>query len=172
MTTFPPRRNRGFTLVEVMVAILVLSIGLLGIGKLVLFSARSNDSAYLRSQATALGYTILDAMRANRATALTGGYDIAAASAATDPGVTCNNAAPCATATVLAQFDIYQWKNRLSTALGPTGDGSIVTASVTDPVSGTTSVTATVTVQWNDTVAKQTFGEAGGNGVVTLETVL
>ena len=50
-----------------MVSLVVLSIGLLGIGKLVLFSARANDSAYLRGQATELAYEILDNMRANRA---------------------------------------------------------------------------------------------------------
>ena len=53
----------GFTLVEVMVSLVVLGIGLLGIAKLVLFSAHSNDSAYLRSQATELAYAILDNMR-------------------------------------------------------------------------------------------------------------
>ena len=60
-----PRSARGFTMVEVLVSLVVLSIGLLGIGKLVLFSARANDSAYLRSQATGLAYEILDNMRGN-----------------------------------------------------------------------------------------------------------
>jgi len=39
-------------------------------------------------------------------------------------------------------------------------------------VTGTTDTTATVTVQWNDSVASQTFGGAAGNAVVNLETVL
>lgn len=162
-------RHNGFTLVEVLVALLVLSIGLLGVGKLVLFSARANDSAYLRSQATALGYSILDAMRANRQTALTQGYDIGAASGAANPGTTCSVA--CTTA-VLAQADLWNWRNRLLAALGPTGDGSVKTVGVLNPVTGTTDTTATVTVQWNDSVASQTFGGAAGNAVVTLETVL
>ena len=164
--------HSGFTLVEVMVSLVVLSIGLLGVGKLVLFSARANDSAYLRSQATALAYSIMDAMRANRQTALAGNYDIAAASAAANPGVTCDDAAKCPAATVLAQFDLYQWKTKLTAALGPTGDGRVTTAAVADPLNGTVSVTATVIVQWNDTVAGQSFAEAAGNGAITLETVL
>jgi type IV pilus assembly protein PilV len=164
-------RHNGFTLVEVLVALLVLSIGLLGIGKLVLYSARSNDSAYLRSQATALGYSILDAMRANRQTALNVGYDINPASSAVDPGVPCNSGAPC-TANTLAQYDLFQWKTRLQTALGPTGDGIIQTVSVPNPVTGTTNVTATITVQWNDVVAQQTFGGTATIVSVVLETVL
>ena len=46
-TTHPTRRGRGFTLIEVLVTLLVLSIGLLGIAKLLLVSSRANDSAYL-----------------------------------------------------------------------------------------------------------------------------
>jgi type IV pilus assembly protein PilV len=162
---------RGFSLVEVLVALLVLSVGLLGISKLILFSARSNDSAYFRSQATALAYSILDAMHANRQTAINGSYVIASANSAPDPGVQCNSASPCTNPLLLAQFDLFQWKNRLL-ALGPTGNGSITTATTADPVSGTTSTTATVTVRWDDTVAQQTFGAPTGTVAVTLETVL
>ena len=71
------RPQSGFTLLEVLIALLVMSIGLLGIGKMMMLSARANDSAYMRSQATALGYTILDAMRANRQAAIVQGYDTA-----------------------------------------------------------------------------------------------
>jgi type IV pilus assembly protein PilV len=161
----------GFSLVEVLVALLVLSVGLLGISKLILFSARSTDSAYLRSQATALAYSILDTMHANRQTAIDGNYNTASANSAPDPGVQCDNASPCTNSLLLAQFDLFQWKNRLL-ALGPTGNGSITTAAIADPVSGTTSTTATVTVTWDDTVAQQSFGAPTGTVAVTLETVL
>jgi type IV pilus assembly protein PilV len=173
--TRPSRRSmpevRGFSLVEVLVALLVLSIGLLGISKLIMLSARSNDSAYLRSQATALAYSLLDTMHANRQTAINGTYDIAAANSAPDPGVQCNSASPCTNSLVLAQFDLFQWKSRLL-ALGPTGNGSVATATAADPVTGTTSTTATVTVTWDDTVAQQAFGASTGTVAVTLETVL
>lgn len=164
------RRSSGFTLVEVLVTLLVLSIGLLGIAKLLLVSSRANDSAYMRTQATALAYSILDSMRANRQTAVSGGYSVSTG-AVTDPGVTCSAAAsPCSDATI-AQFDLWQWKNNLASGL-PSGAGTITTANVTDPVTGATDVTATVTVQWNDTVAQEAFGAAAGNSSITLETVL
>jgi type IV pilus assembly protein PilV len=160
------RRGRGFTLIEVMVALVVLSIGLLGIGKLVLFSARANDSAYLRGQATAMAYEILDNMRSNRVTAIQGGYTTALATMPPNPGscieIVC-------TAATLANYDLYQWKTRLAAAL-PSGQGSVVTAG--------SPTTATITVQWDDAVAQSTFDPAGAPvGVaqpmtVVLETVL
>lgn len=169
--THPARRSKGFTLVEVLVTVLVLSIGLLGIAKLVLVSSRANDSAYLRTQATALAYSILDSMRANRQSAVSGGYSVTS-SAIADPGVTCSAAAsPCDSATI-AQVDLWQWKNDLTTNLGPSGAGTITTANVTDPATGATDVTATITVTWDDTVAQKTFGAATGNVSITLETML
>src|ERR1700736_6078033 len=83
------RSGGGFTLVEVLVSLVILSIGLLGMAKLMLFSSRSNDSAYLRSQATALAYEILDYMRANRQQALAGTYTTPLNAAAADPGFSC-----------------------------------------------------------------------------------
>src|SRR5580693_7240389 len=77
------RAHRGFTIVEVLVSLVILSLGLLGIAKLILLTARSTDSAYLRSQATALAYEILDDMRANRQIAIAHGYDTSMTTAPT-----------------------------------------------------------------------------------------
>jgi len=157
------RRESGFTLIEVLVSLVVLSIGLLGIGKLVIFSARANDSAYLRGQATELAYEILDNMRANRQVAVTQGYDVALATVPTNPG-SCAGAA--CTSAVMGAYDVYTWKTRLAAL--PSGQGSVATAG--------TPTTATITVQWDDAAAQSTFagvavGVAAPESVV-LETVL
>lgn len=55
----------GFSLIEVLVAIIVLAVGLLGVGGLQVLSLRNNHSAYLRSQATYLAYDIIDSIRVN-----------------------------------------------------------------------------------------------------------
>jgi type IV pilus assembly protein PilV len=166
------RRSGGFTLVEVLVSLVVLSIGLLGTAKLMLFSSRSNDSAYLRSQATELAYEILDNMRANRQQAIAGSYVTPLTAAATSPGFTCIGAVAC-TPSNLALYDIYQWKLRLNATSGllpagalPTGQGSVVTALVG------TQTTVAITVQWDDTVAQSTFGAAATSQSITLETIL
>ena len=61
-----PRRTAGFSLIEVMVALLVLLIGLLGVVRMQLFSVQNNQGAYLRTQATYIASDMMDRMRANR----------------------------------------------------------------------------------------------------------
>jgi type IV pilus assembly protein PilV len=165
-----PRVEGGFTLLEVLIALLVLSIGLLGIGKMMMLSARANDSAYMRSQATALAYTMLDAMRANRAAAISQEYDTAQVAPAQ---LACASAAPGCTSGQLAQSDTFLWNQTLATAL-PNGAGTVVTATAPDRKTGANNVTATITVTWSDKVAEQSFGDplAAGNISVVLETVL
>jgi type IV pilus assembly protein PilV len=123
---------RGFTLVEALVTLLVLSIGLLGVAAMQLASLRSNHSASLRSQATLLAYEIVDRMRANRNAACAGAYDIALT---VDP----------ATGTV-AGDDLDSWKQNLGATLGD-GDGAI--SRVVNPV-GNCNHVFQVTVRWDD----------------------
>lgn len=57
---------RGFTLIEVMVAVLVLALGLLGFALLQTMNVRFTQSANYRTQATNLAYEVLDQIRVNR----------------------------------------------------------------------------------------------------------
>jgi len=61
-----PRSAAGFSLIEVLVALLVLLIGLLGVVRMQLFSVQNNQGAYLRTQATYIASDMMDKMRANR----------------------------------------------------------------------------------------------------------
>lgn len=113
----PRKRIGGFTLLEVLVAVIVLSIGLLGLAGLQAVGLRSNHSATLRSQSTALAYDIVDRMRANRAAALKGDYNVDFTST---PVCDTN---PTLSGTV-AENDLTQWKANLACSL-PSGDGKI-----------------------------------------------
>ena len=123
-------RQSGFTLLEVLVAILVLSIGLLGLAGLMASSIRNNHSAYQRTQATWLAYDMIDRMRVNRANAIssTNNYNIAIGAATSGSAN-------------LAGVDVTNWKTTLANAL-PAGDGSVAVNS--------TSRAVTVIIQWND----------------------
>lgn len=151
-------RQCGFTLIEVLVAVLVIAIGMLGVARLVLAAVKANDSAYFRGQAAALAYSILDEMRANRGYAVTTpGYTVGLASVA-DPGFTCDAASACTPAQI-AKYDLYMWKQRLTAASTvttgalPSGNGTIT---MSYPATG--QVTATITIQWDDSVAQWAFG--------------
>ena len=66
------RNTNGFTLLEVLIALLIFSLGLLGMAGLLVVSVQTNHSAFLRSQATFLSQSIADRMRANVSAGLGG----------------------------------------------------------------------------------------------------
>jgi type IV pilus assembly protein PilV len=118
---------KGFTLVEALVALLVLSIGLLGVAALQLTALQNNNNALFRSQATYLAYDIADRIRANRGSALAGGYVVGYGTAPTGSTVERN--------------DIRAWKTMLGATL-PAGDGSIAINAATGE--------AVIRIRWDD----------------------
>ena len=151
-----PVHSGGFSLLEVLIALVILSVGLLGIAAMLSTTVKSNDSAYMRSQATILAYNIIDRMRANPIGAANGDYDIAIGTPAPGSATVCTGGGAGCDSAVLADYDLTQWKQTLaSTSNGlPDGDGSITIT----PVGGVNLVT--VTVQWNDSRAGHALGTA------------
>jgi type IV pilus assembly protein PilV len=89
------RIQRGFTLIEMMIALLIFSIGLMGMAGLMVLSVKTNQSAYLRTQAAFLAQSMADRMRANMGLidSYEGSYSYA--TAGTDPcasGIACSPA--------------------------------------------------------------------------------
>lgn len=68
-------RQCGLSLIEVLVAVLVIAVGLLGLAGLQAGALQSNRVAYERTQASLLAYDIVERMRANRDAAIAGDYD-------------------------------------------------------------------------------------------------
>ena len=111
-TRMPRRPQRGFSMMEILVTIVVLSIGLLGLSGLQLSALRSNQTAYLRSVATTLSYDISDRMRANMAAVATGDYNSPTASQT----AACLTNAGC-TPAQMAQNDAFEWQAAIQNAL-------------------------------------------------------
>lgn len=127
---------KGFNLIESMVALLVISVGLLGVAALFLNSVKATDSAMLRSQAISLAYELADRARANYQQAELGAYNI---QMGVQPAAVDCSASPCA-ADQLAISDLAEWKAHLAANL-PSGDGSAVLNA---------GEILTITVQWDD----------------------
>lgn len=107
-------RSEGFSLVEVLVALLVLSIGLLGLAALQVTGIKFNHQSYQRTQATVLAYEIADRMRANPQ----GLASYIISSSATTPSYSTDCAAAVCTAAQIAAYDLTKWRNALQNAIG------------------------------------------------------
>lgn len=149
------KRQSGFTMLEVLVAIVVLSFGLLGLAGLQADGLRNNTSAYLRTQANLMAYDMLDRMRANLQGVENGNYDDLMGSAPTDPACISSGCS----ISQMAQHDAYEWSQRLSEIL-PDGQGRVIG-------SGIGSV-FTITVMWDDRRTGATGTGCSGDPQVDL----
>ncbi len=138
------RHMSGFSLIEVMVAVLVLGLGLLGFALLQTMSVRFTQSANHRTQATNLAYDMLDQIRVNRLAVgqYVGGYNATAAAADCQPNGTVT---PAAFRTV--------WQCRLGMALGAGATANV----------GLNDGEVTVAITWGD----QRWNDADGDGTVS-----
>ncbi|GAB4361717.1 MAG: type IV pilus modification protein PilV [Gammaproteobacteria bacterium] len=123
------------TLIEVLVALLVISVGLLGIAGLQLTSMQANTTAYHHSQAIWYAYDMADRMRVNATGVTTGAYDavsVDGSEAVVDCSVGCTPA-------TLATYDAYEFGRQVATL--PAGEGR---------VAANGDGTYTVTVMWDE----------------------
>ncbi|MEM8845081.1 MAG: type IV pilus modification protein PilV [Pseudomonadota bacterium] len=136
MKMLTKNKQSGFTLFEVLIAIVVFSIGLLGLANLQGYSMSSSYNAHLRTQATSLASSIIDRMRANREQALSSNaYTIDFEANPPSTSIDCSSGC---TPSQMAQLDLLEWKCSLgsyvqesfcdglvSQATLPNGDGEI-----------------------------------------------
>jgi type IV pilus assembly protein PilV len=152
----PPRlhgRQTGVGLIEVLVAVLVLSIGFLGIAALQARSLSMNNSSMARSVATIESYSILDAMRADLASAQSHAYNKTVKA----------NACPTDTST-LANAQVAQWCGQLAQNLG-------ASASTTGTINCTGTLgDCTITVTFDDSKSKS--ADADATQTVTTRAML
>ena len=156
------RAARGFTLVEVLVSLIVISVGLLGIAKIQALAYASTGTAGVRSLAAIEAASLASAMHANRgywsvaspanASITLQGTLFASADSAfqaalnlADPGciATDNSSVACASPTTVAEYDLWHWARELKGVLPNSG------AVITCP-NGAPPVNCTIAVTWNE----------------------
>lgn len=138
----------GFTLIEAMVALTVVSIGMLGIASLYTRTLGAARTTQYRSQAINLLADMADRIRGNRL----GGA--AYAGAAMDHGCDIDGGASC-TPAQMAAHDLYTWGGQVGSLL-PAGAWDITRAAATSPP------TYTITVSWDEI----------GEGTLQAQTVI
>jgi type IV pilus assembly protein PilV len=129
-----PLKQGGFTLLEVMIAVFVLAIGLLGMAHLQITSLKHNQSAEFRTQAALFAADMLDRMRANREAAQNGNYALDI------------DAEPPSSTNTIADADIVEWRENLSFYL-PNGTGQIAC----DAFNANSEFVCDVTIGWTET---------------------
>lgn len=161
-------RQQGFTMLEVLIAVLIFSLGIIGVAGLLIFSIQSNHVAYLRTQVTFLAHNMANRMGANPVGLWSGDYNITAIKAGGTAVSSC--AAGCSSAD-LATHDIEAWSQQLHTFL-PEAKADITCVNPTSytptaaqldlrpPYGGT----CTMHVTWNEA------GGAGGSQQGSVQT--
>lgn len=142
------RLDQGFTLLEVLIALLIFSLGLLGMAGLMVLSVRTNQSAYLRTQASFLAQSMIDRIRANL-----GQIDTYATSYPITGSDPCASGAVCSPADI-ATHDAVLWSTQLSDSLPNASaeiqcDGALLgvgTQVGIAPLDGQ----CTMTIQWSE----------------------
>lgn len=129
------RAAGGFSLIEVLIAILVLAIGLLGFALTQTMSLRFANGANQRTQATNLAYDLLDQMRANRLVAAQ--YQGASFGAGEVSPTGCDREAAGA---MTVEQNIDRWQCQAARALGPEASANVAI------VNGL----VTVDIAWNE----------------------
>ena len=138
---YSENRQRGFTLLEVLIALLVLSIGLLGLAALQTTGLRSNQMASMRTTSTHLAYDISDRMRANPAGVeadkyvLVGGADPSGITVGPNSGE------------AVAKLDLVAWNNEVIALPGGRSSITQCDGSSTPACDGVTHI---ITVQWDE----------------------
>ncbi len=150
--------NRGFSLIEVLVSVVILSIGLLGVAAMQLAGLQYSQGAYQQSQATVAIADLIDRMRANPDLgAASGGYQFTATDAGGGGGAPADCDETACTPSQLAQHDVQQWLNEVLPQVGPGASASVALA---DGI-------YTVTVNWSDIAERDGNDDPAQRSLVT-----
>lgn len=132
------RTSAGFTLLEVLVALFVLSLGLLGLAGLQTLGIKFNQQSYQRTQAVILAYDMFDRMRANPVGKAAGLYDdVPYTDEPSDPACESKGCS----VTERREADVHQWKQSVKQTLSE-GKAKIET--------NTTTSVRTITIEWKE----------------------
>lgn len=188
-------RSRGFSLVEVMVALIVISVGLLGCAKLGALLVSSTGTSRVQALVALKAASIADAMHADRdfwdgsssdwspATALSitatessGTTSFSSTGSTTlsngltsAPTCTPGSGAPC-TPGNMAAYDLTQWATDIGQSTGSNvlkNSTTTINCASATPASGTAVVTCTIDIQWQENLVAANSQESAPTSLQT-----
>ena len=163
------RQSFGFTLLEVLVAVVIVSLGMLGVAALLVTVHKADTSSYIQQQAVQTAYDMLDRMRANLQGTQAGYYNGPPHSAAPPA---CQGTGNTCSPQQMAKFDISQWTASLDEL--PSGSGTIIAPAPAASSNG--NVYVRVSVSWSDAPGVQAIeqfkksGQQQNTGLATMKT--
>ncbi|WP_454722407.1 MULTISPECIES: type IV pilus modification protein PilV [Cupriavidus] len=126
----PTRRTRGFTLIEALVTLVILSIGVLALTVLQMQTLLDGRTAAMRNIATVMAYNLADQIRGNEIATKAGTYNLPTAQSTP----ACYTAAGCPT-DAMARSSFQDWTDDVAAAL-PAGTGTVCVDSTPDDGTG------------------------------------
>ncbi len=126
-------RQRGFSLIEVLIALIIMSVGMLGIASLYVQSMQAGRTSLFRHHAVMLAGDVADRIRANRTAGAVYTTPDGADMGCIDGGVNCN-------APAMAMHDILIWETQARDTL-PNGDVVVLFDNAVNPPEYTIRVT-------------------------------
>ncbi len=151
--------ERGFSMIEILVTLAIISLALLGTAGLQAYSMRLNQGGQFRTHAVFLAADLSERMEANKVAAVAGSYVLPTSSVANVLNVFCTG--NFCDAPTLAAYDLSQWQNAIAVVL-PQASWTVAQTAAGNPS------TYTITISWVDRRGETTnaaFDAAPGLGV-------
>ncbi len=154
------KNQTGFTLLEVMISLVIFSIGMLGLAGIQATSIQSNSIAYMRTLAMQSAYDMADIIRASADfnNDVASAFSNVTTSLGSEPTACQSSTTPTCTTAQMAAFEIYHWKSNLADQL-PSGRGTVVR----------NGNIYTITVMWDQDRTGVTGEGCGGNPATDLK---
>ena len=147
-------QQRGFTLLEALIAVVIIAIGLLGLSGMQMISLRNTNEGFLRTQATASANDMAERIRANPVAVennIFANFDSASSTYCSTLPTNCSNSTANCDATQLAQYDFHAiacGSNAYDGVQNLLPQGSML-VSCDDPAT-TTNVICRIVVNWRE----------------------
>ena len=157
-------KQTGFTLLEILIAIIVVAFGLLGLFGLQAKAQKAETESYERTQALVLIQDIVDRMNANRADAFSQGYVTASPVGSGGALVDCSGKTG-------ADLDLCEWANLLRGSAEVAGSAACSTASGAGCIGAMLSASGCITYDATTELADSTGAVQAGTGIYTISVV-